>query len=95
MTPTDIDMFFSTKAKLYYRTSSLSIKHVDAPKSRSVRASIITSLRHLTMIGTKKYGDGSEDKLGSFSLHDASRSSLVVPIETKYAHFPIPLVVDW
>jgi hypothetical protein len=54
MTSTGIGVFFKTRANLYCHTSSLSIKHVDAPKLRSVWASIVTSLLHLTMIGTKK-----------------------------------------
>ncbi len=61
-------------------TSSLSIKHVDAPNPKSVWASIVTSLLHLTMISTKKYGVASKDRLGRFSLHDASRFSLTVLI---------------
>jgi len=54
MTSTAIGVYFSTIANLYCHISFLSIKHVDAPKSRSVWASIITSLLHLMMIGTKK-----------------------------------------
>jgi hypothetical protein len=94
-TPISIDVLFFTRANLYHRTSSLSIKHVDLLESKSAWASIITSLLHLTIIGTKKHGVGSKDKLGPFSLHDASRSSLVVPIETKHVGFPTPMVVGW
>jgi len=47
------------------------------------------------MIGAKKYGVEVEDRLGPFSLHDASRSNLVIIIETRHAHFPTPLVVNW
>jgi hypothetical protein len=57
--------------------------------------SIVTSLLHLIMIGTNKHGVGSKNKLGPFSSHDASRSSLSVPIEIGHACFPTPLVVDW
>jgi hypothetical protein len=46
------------------------------------------------MIGIKKYGVGFENRLRPFSLHDASRSNLVVPIETRHVHYPTPLVVD-
>ncbi len=46
------------------------------------------------MIGTNKHGVKSKDRLGPFSLYDASRFSLVVPIETKHVHFLIPMVVD-
>jgi hypothetical protein len=45
------------------------------------------------MIGTNKHGVGSKNKLGLFSLHDASRSSLTVPIEIGHVRFH-PLVVD-
>ncbi len=95
MTSGGIGVFFSTKANLYCHTNSLSRKHVDAPYSRNVWASITTNLLHLKMISTKKHGAGSEDKLGPFSFHDAPRFCLVVLIETKHAHFPIPLVMDW
>ncbi len=47
------------------------------------------------MIGTKKHGAKSKDWLGPFSLHDASRYNLKVPIEIGHVHFPTPLVVDW
>jgi len=46
------------------------------------------------MIGTKKHGARFEDRLRPFSLHDASRSNPIVPIETKHACFLTPLVVD-
>jgi len=94
MTSTNIGVLFSTRANLYCRISFLSIKHVNALESRNAWASIITSLLHLIMIGTKKHGVGFEDRLGPFSLHDASRSSLMIPIETGHAYFPTPLVVD-
>jgi hypothetical protein len=47
------------------------------------------------MIGTKKYGVGFKDKMGPFSLHDASRFRFAVPTETKHACFLTPLVVGW
>jgi hypothetical protein len=34
------------------------------------------------MTGTKKHGAGFENRLGTFSLHDASRSNIVIFIET-------------
>jgi hypothetical protein len=94
MTSIGIGVFFSNKANLYCQSNSLSIKHVDALQSKSVWAFIITSLLHLTMICTKKYGVGSKDKLGPFSLHDASRSSLAIPVEIRHVRFLTPLVVD-
>jgi len=89
MTSIDISVFFSTRTNLYYHTNSLSIKHVDVLKS------IVTSLLHLMMIGTKKHGARFENRLGPFSLHDASRSNLIIPTKTRHVHFLIPLVVDW
>ncbi len=62
---------------------------------RSVWASIVTSLLHLTMINTNKHGVEFEDRLRPFSLYDASRSRLMIPIEIGHAHFLTPLVVDW
>jgi hypothetical protein len=62
------------------------MKHVDELESKNVGASIITSLLHLTMIGTKKHGVGF-DRLGPLSLHDASRSNLVVFTEIKRVCF--------
>jgi len=47
------------------------------------------------MIGTNKHGVGLEDRLGLFSLHDASKSNFMVPIETGHACFLTPLVMDW
>jgi hypothetical protein len=46
------------------------------------------------MIGTNKHVVGFENRLGPFSLHDASRSSLMVFIKIKHVRFLIPLVVD-
>ncbi len=92
MTSTNIGVLFSTRVNLYCHTNSLIIKHADALKSISVWASIITSLLHFTMIGMKKHGVRSKNRLGSFSLHDASRSNLAVPIKTRHARFPTPLI---
>ncbi len=55
MPSTSTSVFFSARVYLYFCTSFLSIKHADAPKSRSDWASIITSLIHLTMISIKKH----------------------------------------
>ncbi len=87
MTPTGINVLFFNRANLYCCTNSLSIKHVGAPKSISVWASIIINFLHLTMIVTKKHCVGYEDWMGPFSLHDASRSNLIVLTKTKHAHF--------
>jgi hypothetical protein len=46
------------------------------------------------MINTKKHGGGFENRLGPFPFHDASKSSLAIPIEIGHVHFLIPLVVD-
>jgi hypothetical protein len=89
------NVFFSTKANMYCHISSLLIKHDDALESRNVWASIVTSLLHFIMIGTKKHDVMSKYRLRPLSLHDASRYSLMVPIETRHAHFLTPLVVDW
>jgi hypothetical protein len=59
MTSTSSNVFFSIKANLYYHTSSLSMKHANVLESRSAWVSIVTSLLHLIMIGTKKRGVGS------------------------------------
>ncbi len=40
MTSTNIGVFFPIRANLYCGTNSLSIKHVDVPKSKSVWTSI-------------------------------------------------------
>jgi len=95
MTSIGTNMFFSTKANLYCHINYLSIRHADALKSKNAWASIIISLLHLTMIGTKKHGDGFEDKFGPISLHGASRSSFVIPTKIIHACFLTPLVVDY
>ncbi len=71
------------------------MKHVNALKSKNVWASIVTSLLHLTMIGTKKYSVKSKDRLEPFSLHDVSKFSLIVSTETTHACFSTPLVMHW
>jgi len=43
----------------------------------------------------QKNGVGSKDRLEPISLNDASRFSLMVPIETRHSCFLIVLVVDW
>jgi hypothetical protein len=94
MNSTGIGVLFSTRANFYCHINSLSIKHADVPESRNAQSSIITSFIHLIMIGIKEYGVEFEDRLGPFSLHDASRSSLVVLIEIGHVHYPTRLVVD-
>jgi hypothetical protein len=78
---TGTSVFFSTRTNSYFCTNSLSIKHVHALKSRSAWTSIVMSLLHLTMIGTKKHGVGSKNRLGPFSLHDASRSRSLLKLD--------------
>jgi hypothetical protein len=63
MTSTDNDVFFSIIINLHCGTNSLSIKHVNASKLRSVWASIITSLLHLIMININKHRVGSKNRL--------------------------------
>jgi hypothetical protein len=46
------------------------------------------------MIGTKKHDIKYEDRLGPFSLHDASRFNFAVIIKIGHVRFPTPLVVD-
>ncbi len=94
MISTSIGVFFSTKANLYCHTNYFSIRHVDVPQSRCSQASIVISLLHLTMIGIKRHGIGSKNRIGPFSLHDASTSSLTVPIEIGHVHFLTFLIVD-
>lgn len=95
MTSTGTCVHFFTKANLYCHVNSLSMKHANAPKSRNVWASIVTSLLHLTMIVTKKHGVESEDRLEPFSLHDASKFNLIVSTETIHACLSTPLVMHW
>jgi hypothetical protein len=95
MTSTGICVHFSTRANLYCHTISLSIKHANVLELRSVWASIVTSLLNLTTINTKKHGVGSKDRLGPLLVHDASKSNLVILIETRHVHFLTPFIVDW
>jgi hypothetical protein len=46
------------------------------------------------MIGTKRHGVGFEDRLGPFSLHDASRSILLVLIKIGHVCFLTLLVME-
>jgi hypothetical protein len=71
MTSIGISVFFFTRANLYCCTNFLSMKHVDALKSRNAWASIVTCLSHLIMFGIKKHGVGAEDSRGPFSSQNA------------------------
>jgi hypothetical protein len=83
MISTGIDLcHFPIKTNLYYCTISLLMKHINALESRNAWAYTITSLFHLTMIGTKKHGVKSKERQGPFSLHDASTSKFMVSIKT-------------
>jgi hypothetical protein len=95
MISTGICVRFFTKPNLYCHVNSLSLKHANAPKSRSVWASIVASLLHLIMNVTKKHGVESEDRLEPLSLHDASKLNLVVSIETRHVSFSTPMVMHW
>ncbi len=88
MTSMTIGVFFFMRIILCHRTSSLLMKHVDAPKSSNVLISIIMDLLYLIMISNKKQGVRSKGKLEPFWTHDVSKSSLVVPIETGFPCFP-------
>jgi hypothetical protein len=44
-------------------------------------------LLHLIAIKNNKQNVGSENRLGPFQLHDASKSSFTILIETKHPHF--------
>jgi hypothetical protein len=46
------------------------------------------------MIDSKKHGVGFEDRLQAFSLHDASKFNLAIPIKSGHARFSTPLIVD-
>jgi hypothetical protein len=72
------------------------MKHVNAPKSRIIWASIITNLFvHLIVIDTRKHGVRFENSLGPFALHDISRSNFVVLNETRHVYFLILLIGGW
>jgi hypothetical protein len=49
----------------------------------------------LIMMGNKKQGVGSEDKVGLFWMHDVSRFSVMVPIKTRCSCFPSFLALGW
>jgi hypothetical protein len=66
MTSIEICVLFSTRANSYCCTYFLLMKHVDVPKSRSVWASIVINLLHLTLISTKKHGARSKDSWNHF-----------------------------
>ncbi len=89
MTLTDTGVLFSTITNFYCCTTSLSIKNANALKSISVWVSIVTNLLHLIMIGIKKHGVRSKDRLGPFSLHYASRFSLMVLTQIGHACFSL------
>jgi hypothetical protein len=66
ITSTTIDVVFFTKGNLSCHTNSLSMKHVNAPKSSNVLVFIVVDLLHLIMIGNKKQSVGFENRLGLF-----------------------------
>ncbi len=84
----DNGVVFFTNAKLCYRTNSLSMKHVDALKSRSAWVHMVVDLPPLTTMGNKKQDVGSKNKARLFRMHDASRSSFMSPIEIGCLRFP-------
>jgi hypothetical protein len=57
---------FSTNAKLCCCTNSLSLKHVDAPESRSVWVHTIVDLTPLIVMGNKKQDVGFKNKASLF-----------------------------
>jgi hypothetical protein len=52
-------------------------------------------LLHLIVIGTKKHGARFKNSMGPFTLHDALRSNLMVPIEIGHVHFLTLLIGGW
>jgi len=54
MISTSTCVFLFAKANLYCCTNFLTMKHIDAPKSRSAYSSIVMSLLHLIMITIEK-----------------------------------------
>jgi hypothetical protein len=66
ITSTTINVTFSTNVKLCCHTNPLSMKHVDAPESKSVWVCTVMDLPPLIMMGNKKQGVGFEDKVGLF-----------------------------
>jgi hypothetical protein len=63
------------------------MKHGDALKSSNVLVSIVMDLLYLIVICNKKQGVRFEGKLGPFWTHDASKSNLTIPIESRCPHF--------
>jgi hypothetical protein len=57
---------FSTTAKLCCCTNTLSLKHVDAPESRSVWVHTIVDLTRLIVMGNKKQDVGFKNKARPF-----------------------------
>ncbi len=78
MTSMVISVLFFMRIILCCCTSSLSMKHGDAPKSNNVLISIVMDLLYLFMIGNKKQGVEFEGKLGPFWTHDASESNFTI-----------------
>jgi hypothetical protein len=66
ITLTVVCVAFSTNAKLRCRTNFLSLKHANAFESKSVWVHIVVDLPPLIVMGNKKQGVGSEDKVGPF-----------------------------
>jgi hypothetical protein len=66
ITSTTIGVTFSTNTKLCCHTNSLSMKRVDAPKSKSAWVCKVLDLPPLIVMGNKKQDVGSKDKVGPF-----------------------------
>jgi hypothetical protein len=66
ITSTATSVAFFTNTKLCCCTNSLSINHVDAPKSRSVWVHIVMDLSPLIVMGNKRQGVSFENKVGLF-----------------------------
>jgi hypothetical protein len=66
ITSTATGVAFSTNAKLCCRTNSLLMKHANALESKSAWVCIVVDLSPLIMMGNKKQGVGSKDKVRSF-----------------------------
>ncbi len=81
-------MVFFTKGSLSCHTNSLSMKHVNASKSSNVSIFVVMDLLHLIAIDNKKQGVGSKDRLRSFRIQNASKSSVTIPTKTIRPHFP-------
>ncbi len=66
ITLTTINVIFSTNAKLYCCTNSLSIKHANAPESKRTWVRKVVDLPPLIMMDNKKQGANFEHKVGPF-----------------------------